>query len=63
MIYVQKSCFLDPGGETEAIYSLRKDGNIYLWYGRRGLGEWGWVAFLYFIFPLGALVGFIGVWV
>jgi hypothetical protein len=63
MIDIQESCFFDPGGKTESIFALRKDGNIYLWYGSKGLGEWGWVALLYFCFPLAAIVGFVGVWI
>ncbi len=59
IIEIRNSCFLDPGGETDSIYALKKDGNIYLWYGRKGLGEWSQLIMgLYFI--SGVVAGLIG---
>jgi len=58
MVDIQESCLLDPSGETESIFALRNDGNIYMWHGKRGLGEWGWMTIL--CFPFGAVIGFIG---
>lgn len=57
MIDVQASCFLDPGGEIDSFFALKNDGNIYVWHGRKTLGDTTWLALI--CIPVGAAIGFI----
>jgi len=62
IVYIQQSCFMDPGGVSFSTYTLRQDGNVYVKHGRNALsGKYAWAVWLNFI--LGTILGFIGTWI
>jgi hypothetical protein len=61
IIDIDAACELSPAGENMSIYALRENGNVYLWHRYPGLGELYWMVL--FVFPIGAVIGFLGTWV